>query len=85
MRSLDIDVLVERGAGAAAWFPDEAYEQAGATVLDADELRKDADVLVTIGQPDAATIAALRPGQTVIGLLRPLTDPGSPPSWPTPA
>ncbi len=75
LQSLDIDILVERGAGAAAWFPDEAYEQAGATVLDADELRKTADVLVSIGQPDAATVAALRPGQTVIGMLRPLTDP----------
>ena len=76
LQSLDIDVLVERGAGAAAWFPDEAYERAGATVLDADELRKTADVLVSIGQPDATTVAALRPGQTVIGMLRPLTDPG---------
>ncbi len=76
LQSLDIDVLVERGAGAAAWFPDEAYERAGATVLDADELRKTADVLVSIGQPDVATVAALRPGQTVIGMLRPLTDPG---------
>src|SRR5258708_14708690 len=75
LQSLDIDILVERGAGAAAWFPDEAYEQAGATVLDADELRKTADVLVSIGQPDPATVAALRPRQTVIGMLRPLTDP----------
>ena len=48
-------VLYMPNAGAAAWFPDEAYEQAGATVLDADELRKTADVLVSIGQPDAAT------------------------------
>ncbi|HEU0242020.1 MAG TPA: NAD(P) transhydrogenase subunit alpha [Micromonosporaceae bacterium] len=76
LKSLDIDVLVETGAGAASWFPDEAYEQAGANVMDGDEVRKTADVLVSVGQPAPATIGALRPGQVVIGLLRPLTDPG---------
>jgi proton-translocating NAD(P)+ transhydrogenase subunit alpha len=30
-------VLVESGAGAAAWFPDKAYQQAGARVLSRDE------------------------------------------------
>src|SRR5258705_319094 len=75
LRALDVHVLVETGAGAASWFTDEAYETAGASVLDGDELRKTADVLVTVGRPDAATMLALRPGQVVIGLFRPLADP----------
>jgi H+-translocating NAD(P) transhydrogenase subunit alpha len=76
LRALGAEMLVETGAGAASWFSDDAYEQAGATVLSADDLRKNADILVSIGRPDVASVAALRPGQTVIGLLRPLTDPG---------
>ena len=75
LKGLDIEVLVETGAGAASWYPDEAYEQAGASVLDADDVGKNADVIVCIGRPSPATVGALRPGQAVIGLLQPLTDP----------
>ena len=32
------EVLVESGAGAAAWFPDSAYAQAGAAVVSTAEL-----------------------------------------------
>src|SRR3954453_2277073 len=66
LRALDVEVLVEAGARAASWFTDAAYENAGATLLDGDELRKVADVLVTVGRPDPATMLALRPGQVVI-------------------
>src|SRR5262249_47449674 len=75
LHAVGIEMLVEAGAGASSWFPDEAYEQAGATVLDGDTARKEADVVVTVGRPDAAGVASLRSGQTLIGLLRPLTDP----------
>lgn len=74
LRAIDVDVLVETGAGAASWFTDEAYEAAGATVLAGSVAITDADIVVTVGRPSDATIAALRPGQTLIGLLRPLTD-----------
>jgi H+-translocating NAD(P) transhydrogenase subunit alpha len=76
LRPLDVDVLIETGAGDAAWFPDAAYEAAGAAICDHDEARKRADVLVTVDRPDRDTIATLRPGQVIIGLLRPLADPG---------
>jgi H+-translocating NAD(P) transhydrogenase subunit alpha len=76
LSSLDVELLVETGAGAASWFTDDAYEQAGATVLDSDDLRKTADVFVSVTRPDPSMIAALRTGQTVVGLLRPLSDPG---------
>ena len=75
LSALGIDMLVEAGAGAQAWFSDEAYEQAGATVRDDDAARKEADVIVTVGRPDRAGVAAMHAGQTLIGLLRPLTDP----------
>jgi H+-translocating NAD(P) transhydrogenase subunit alpha len=67
-----IEVLVERGAGDGAWFSDAAYAQAGATVVDTAELYQQADVVLTVSKPDPAR---LKPGQAVIGLLAPLTDP----------
>jgi NAD(P) transhydrogenase subunit alpha len=67
-----IEVLVERGAGEAAWFPDPVYAKAGATVVDVAELYQQADVVLTVTKPDPARF---RPGQAVIGMLAPLTDP----------
>lgn len=70
-----VDVLVERGAGATAWFPDAAYEDAGASIVSADELYAQADVIVKVSRPDATEVARMRAGQVVIGLLAPLLDP----------
>jgi NAD(P) transhydrogenase subunit alpha len=68
-----IEVLIERGAGDSAWFSDAAYAQTGATVVDAEDLYEQADVILTVGKPDPARLHA---GQAVIGMLAPLTDPG---------
>ena len=46
-----VRVLVEPGAGAAAWFPDGAYERAGAKIASRDEVIGGADVLVGVGAP----------------------------------
>jgi NAD(P) transhydrogenase subunit alpha len=70
-----LEVLAEAGAGTRSWLADEAYAEAGATVVARDELLAAADALLMVGPPDAAVLAALRPGQTVIGLLAPLTSP----------
>ena len=67
-----IDVLVEPGAGAAAWFADEQYINAGGTVTDT--AATEADVVLCVG-PVAAS--RLRPGQAVLGLLGPLLDPAA--------
>ncbi|HVB42596.1 MAG TPA: Re/Si-specific NAD(P)(+) transhydrogenase subunit alpha [Streptosporangiaceae bacterium] len=68
------EVLVETGAGAGAFVPDEAYSDAGAVVVTADEIAT-ADVILMVGRPDAAQLGRLRSGQAVFGLLAPLTDP----------
>jgi H+-translocating NAD(P) transhydrogenase subunit alpha len=74
LRAAGLEVLVESGAGDGAWFTDDTYAEAGASVVSgADALA--ADVVVMVGKPDAAAVAALRPGQVIIGLLSPLTDP----------
>jgi H+-translocating NAD(P) transhydrogenase subunit alpha len=75
LRAAGIDVLVERGAGEGAWLSDSAYADAGATIVNAAELYRDADVILTVTKPAAQVAATLRAGQAVIGMLAPLTDP----------
>jgi NAD(P) transhydrogenase subunit alpha len=70
-----LEVLVESGAGDAAWYPDDAYTAAGATIASTSDLYQAADVLLTVTRPDEAAAGRLRAGQAVIGLLSPLTDP----------
>lgn len=74
------EILVERGAGAAAGFPDSEYEKCGARLANSPaEVFGAADVILqvrTLGaNPDAgrAELALLRPGQLVIGFCEPLT------------
>ena len=55
------EVLVQTGAGAGAFFPDDAYSEAGASVVTADQLAG-ADAVLMVGRPDAAQLARLRPG-----------------------
>jgi H+-translocating NAD(P) transhydrogenase subunit alpha len=75
LRGAGLDVLVQSGAGDGAWFADSAYAEAGAAIVSRDELLADADVIITIGRPDEHIVAALRPGQAVLGMLNPLADP----------
>ena len=75
LRPAGIDVVVERGAGEGAWFPDSAYAEAGATVVGPAELFAAADVILTVTKPSAATVDKLGKGQAIIGMLAPLSDP----------
>ncbi len=65
------EIAVERGAGTAASFPDEAYSDAGAELVgDAYET----DGVVKVRKPNAEEVGRLRDGQLLIGFLEPLTD-----------
>jgi NAD(P) transhydrogenase subunit alpha len=66
-----IEVVVERGAGAAASFPDEAYAEAGAQLVDD---VWGADAVVKVQKPSAHEVERLREGAVLIGFLQPLTD-----------
>jgi H+-translocating NAD(P) transhydrogenase subunit alpha len=70
-----VRVLVESGAGAAACFPDSAYERVGAEVVTRTEAIGRAGILASVGAPAPDLITRLRAGQTVIGMLRPLVQP----------
>ena len=74
LRSGEHEVLVQTGAGAGAFFPDDAYSEAGANIVAAEQLAE-ADAVLMVGKPDAAQVARLRAGQAVLGMFAPLTDP----------
>jgi len=70
-----LEILVEAGAGAGALIPDQAFSEAGATVVSTADLYATADVILRIQKPSADEVALLRTGQAVVGLLQPLLDP----------
>lgn len=70
-----LSVLVQRGAGARAWYPDEAYADAGATLASLEEVLEKAEMLLCLSRPSAATLSRLRAGQAVVGLLALSSDP----------
>ncbi|GAA3755449.1 Re/Si-specific NAD(P)(+) transhydrogenase subunit alpha [Microbacterium kribbense] len=74
IRRLGYDVLVQRSAGAASSFPDDAYADAGATLVDAAAAWA-ADVVLMVTAPTPDQIALLTPGATLIGLLSPALEP----------
>jgi NAD(P) transhydrogenase subunit alpha len=70
-----LEILVEAGAGAGAAIPDQAFAEAGATIVTADALYATADVILRVHKPVGAEVSKLRRGQAVVGLLSPLLDP----------
>lgn len=65
-------VVVERGAGSAAEFHDDAYENAGATLVDqADGVWSAADIVLKVRSPAESEISSVKEGQTVISFLQP--------------
>lgn len=69
------EVIVESGAGLGAWQHDEAYEQAGATIVPVEDLYAQAEIIVKVNKPTPAETDRLRAGQVLVGLLQPLLDP----------
>lgn len=63
-------ILLERGAGAAARFPDAAYRDVS-FADSADAVITEADVLLTVQPPDPAVVSRLKPGAVVAGFLAP--------------
>ena len=62
-------VLIEKGAGAAANFADQQYEEAGAKVVDRDAALTQANLVTVVNRPDDGTLDQLKAGQAILGLL----------------
>ncbi len=76
-----LEVVVEAGAGDAAGFPDAEFVDKGAAVAGRGDVFGAADILLQVRGPGAAgesgraDLAAMRPGQTIVGLQDPLSEP----------
>lgn len=72
LRSDDISIAIEAGAGRAAGFPDAAYEEVGVEIVpDAGRLLGEADVVFKVAPPSEAEADGLRQGTVLACLLRP--------------
>ena len=67
---LGYDVVVEKGAGESASFPDDAYAAAGALIVGADDAWG-SEVVLRINPPSEEEIGRLADGATLIGMLTP--------------
>jgi NAD(P) transhydrogenase subunit alpha len=67
-----IEVVVQRGAGAAAHFPDGAYEDKGARIeADPERLLAGADVVAKVQPPTADEASRWPEGLTLVSFLQP--------------
>ncbi len=70
-------VVIERGAGDGASYPEALYVAAGAAIVaSAAEVWRDADVLLKVRPPTDDEAGLARPGQTLISFLFPAQNPG---------
>ncbi|KAI4607569.1 hypothetical protein J4E83_009465 [Alternaria metachromatica] len=69
-------ILIERGAGSAAQFTDEAFEQAGAQTVDRRNVFSESDILLKVRALSIdgkdSEVDAIREGATVISMLYPM-------------
>src|SRR5438270_8337345 len=64
-------VRVQRGAGAEAFHPDQAYSSAGANLVDGSTIFDDIDLLVKVRPPSNDEASKLKPGAAIVALLQP--------------
>ena len=68
-------VLIEAGAGVQAAQTDEAFKAAGAEIADAPAALA-ADLVLKVRSPQAAELARMKSGATVVGMLEPFNAEG---------
>jgi NAD(P) transhydrogenase subunit alpha len=62
-----LNVQVEAGAGTRAYFSDQAYEKAGATIAaNHQSLLQSADIVIKVQAPQLAEVALMKPGATLV-------------------
>ncbi len=67
-----LEVAVQAGAGSEAFYTDDAYQKAGATLVpDARTVLGQADALLKVQPPSLDEVAALKSGAILIGFLQP--------------
>ncbi|HTW51989.1 MAG TPA: Re/Si-specific NAD(P)(+) transhydrogenase subunit alpha [Stellaceae bacterium] len=73
LRGQGLEVAVETGAGAGAFFVDSTYEAAGATIAADEAAALDgADIVLKVQRPEPDELKLMKRGAVLVGLLAPL-------------
>ncbi len=72
--ALGAEVAVEAGAGLGASIDDAAYAAAGARLGDRASVVGGADLVLAVQGPDPASLAGVKPGAWLVGVLNPLAE-----------
>lgn len=70
LTALGLDVTVETGAGAYAHHDDDAYREAGATIVEADAVAE-ADLVARVAPPSLEEVARLAEGTVLLSFIAP--------------
>ncbi len=78
---LGVEVVVESGAGEAAHIGDQAFQDAGATIIPRDgeappPIWAEADIVAVINPPSDTQAALMKHGSLLVGMLAPLQHTG---------
>ena len=72
LRKLGFEVVIQSGAGQAAYYADELYQAAGADIANSStEVVNQSQIITTVNDLPATTTDSLKSGQIVIGMLDP--------------
>ncbi|MEZ7502836.1 Re/Si-specific NAD(P)(+) transhydrogenase subunit alpha [Psychrobacter sp. Arc29] len=72
LRKLGFEVVIQSGAGQAAYYADELYQAAGADIANSStEVITQSRIITTVNDLPSETTANLSSGQVVIGMLDP--------------
>ncbi len=81
LKKQGVEIIIERGAGDIAGYPDSAYEAAGSKLVDRDEVFSSAQVVLQVQTPGSnikngdEDLTKLKEGQILIGMTDPLANP----------
>lgn len=80
LKKWNLDVVIENGAGATAFAPDEQYTAAGATISGRAELIQKADILLSIHPPKKGELDQAD-SKLLLGIYQPLFHPAQIRDW----
>ena len=72
LKKLNVDVIIESGAGEKAFTTDDKFKEAGASVASRQEVLQKADLLLAINPIADAEVAAIQ-SKVVIGFFQSLS------------
>jgi NAD(P) transhydrogenase subunit alpha len=71
LKKWNVNVVIEKNAGATAFANDEKYIEAGATIADRAEVISSADIILSINEPQQSELELLQ-SKIILGIYQPL-------------